>query len=1146
MPTCVATCQKSFSSLNSLQQHQRICKHYASDFEAVVAARVSKRSSEGSIDGQTSKTLGAVKKCKVPLKKTDAAEFEPAPQSLVSEKISSTVPPLLSPSPPPAPLPLLNRAGQPMRSAAIPAPPCDVLPQAPPAVLDHMVVMESNEPTHRIRHVFLIVRDTLKTHLNPFRLFRLYKDRPSYDPDAFVSLDDLSKQTRTSIPLQPQPSSSSSGSKFNPVWPFNNMSTYQIMQWLNTGSSLKSEGETTQLVEEVLMAPDFNVEDLEGFKAHRENLRADKAKLPESSNYLAGFETASVDIRVPSVIREAFSGPLSDKIHFSPFKLFHQSPLSNEEICVHGELYTSDSFIQAHDKIQRVPLPPDESDCKLERAVAAVMLWSDATYVANFGTAQMWPIYLMLGNISKYVRALPDSGACHHLAYIPSDFAMRFHSKWKTQKASILTHCRRELMHSVWRFLLTDEFIHAYRYGIVIECGDGIKRRIYPRFFTYSADYPEKVLLATIRDKGLCPCPRCLIRKDSFDRMGLVRDMQMRTRNIRTYFVNKVNRARHFIYSMGHPINGVHVENLLKDSSSVPTENAFMEHLGIADFELSKLLVVDFLHEFELGVWKTLFKHLVRLLYSLSDGTEKVTELDSRFRCISTFGVSTIRRFANNASEMKKLAARDFEDLLQCTIPAFEGLLPDEHNARLMKLLYRLGEWHALAKLRMHTDLTLRDLSSCTTVVGTLMREFRDKTCSQFDMLNGIQQLLLGPFHAMADYVPTIRWFGTIDSYSTQLGELAHRLVKRLYGLTNKRQHEDQIARRYNRSKMLANARFAKKKADMKGKTRAIPSNVAYDMAHAHQVGFGEGTGPEDLDIPLDVHHFMSNRRNHPVYLTPFLLQQHSDPAKKNFVSKLEDHLLGRLKEIPFDGDYEFTADERQDVIIAEEKIYAAKTLRINYTTYNVHRDQDVINPRTDHNTIMLKSPDTNPDAHPYWYAQVLGIFHADIIHCDSKLGLVKSRKQMEFLWVRWLGTEPDYRPGQKIAKLPKVGFVPKDDEFAFGFLNPSQVIRACHLIPAFVHGKSNDLLATRLPTAARKVGESEDWLNYYVMIFVDRDMFMRYHGGAIGHIDIRQCWDTDSIPEGDEDNDTSDVDFTGPKDILTPNFDSEESDLAA
>ena len=36
-----------------------------------------------------------------------------------------------------------------------------------------------------------------------------------------------------------------------------------------------------------------------------------------------------------------------------------------------------------------------------------------------------------------------------------------------------------------------------------------------------------------------------------------------------------------------------------------------------------------------------------------------------RFRQIPTFGRFTIRRFHNNVSEMKKLAARDFEDILQ-------------------------------------------------------------------------------------------------------------------------------------------------------------------------------------------------------------------------------------------------------------------------------------------------------------------------------------------------------------------------------------------------------------------------------------------------------------------------------------------------
>lgn len=41
-----------------------------------------------------------------------------------------------------------------------------------------------------------------------------------------------------------------------------------------------------------------------------------------------------------------------------------------------------------------------------------------------------------------------------------------------------------------------------------------------------------------------------------------------------------------------------------------------------------------------------------------------------RYRQMPTFGSSTIRMFSNNASEMKKLAARDFEDLLQVRIIA--------------------------------------------------------------------------------------------------------------------------------------------------------------------------------------------------------------------------------------------------------------------------------------------------------------------------------------------------------------------------------------------------------------------------------------------------------------------------------------------
>jgi len=98
--------------------------------------------------------------------------------------------------------------------------------------------------------------------------------------------------------------------------------------------------------------------------------------------------------------------------------------------------------------------------------------------------------------------------------------------------------------------------------------------------------------------------------------------------------------------------------------------------------------------------------------------------------------------------------------------------------------------------------------------------------------------------------------------------------------------------------------------------------------------------------------------------------------------------------------------------------------------------------------------------------------------------------RRMEFLWVRWFGAEPGYTHGFQRARLPKIGFVPSSDEDAFGFLDPRQVIRACHLIPAFSCGQTNELLpVTKTDAHCLRFGqtqaESEDWTNFYVNMLV-------------------------------------------------------------
>ncbi|KAG9103428.1 hypothetical protein FRC06_010846 [Ceratobasidium sp. 370] len=124
-----------------------------------------------------------------------------------------------------------------------------------------------------------------------------------------------------------------------------------------------------------------------------------------------------------------------------------------------------------------------------------------------------------------------------------------------------------------------------------------------------------------------------------------------------------VNWARALIYEGNKAVSNTEVEDLLQPTSLVPTQNAFSQQLLPLKFDFHKIFVFDLLHEIELGVWKSLFQHLVRILYGC--GPDIVAEFNRRFRQVPTFCNSTIRKFSEDVASMKRLAARDFEDILQ-------------------------------------------------------------------------------------------------------------------------------------------------------------------------------------------------------------------------------------------------------------------------------------------------------------------------------------------------------------------------------------------------------------------------------------------------------------------------------------------------
>ena len=125
--------------------------------------------------------------------------------------------------------------------------------------------------------------------------------------------------------------------------------------------------------------------------------------------------------------------------------------------------------------------------------------------------------------------------------------------------------------------------------------------------------------------------------------------------------------------------------------------------------------------------------------------------------------------------------------------------MPEPYNGIVLDLLFDLATWHALAKLRLHTDTTLAIMEATTRSLGKSRRLFASKS-QDYDTreipreeaargrreaaraANGpglapaqtgkkrkFLNLCTFKWHNLGHYVPGIRWFGTSDAYSTQI-----------------------------------------------------------------------------------------------------------------------------------------------------------------------------------------------------------------------------------------------------------------------------------------------------------------------------------------------------------------------------------------
>jgi len=82
------------------------------------------------------------------------------------------------------------------------------------------------------------------------------------------------------------------------------------------------------------------------------------------------------------------------------------------------------------------------------------------------------------------------------------------------------------------------------------------------------------MLIATLRNNGQCPCPRCLVKKDHIHLGGTPADTTTRTTRPRKHdhlFMDVINTARQLFNTGLRSLTSDPVERLLKPRSWVPT-----------------------------------------------------------------------------------------------------------------------------------------------------------------------------------------------------------------------------------------------------------------------------------------------------------------------------------------------------------------------------------------------------------------------------------------------------------------------------------------------------------------------------------------------------------------------------------------------
>ncbi|KAG1905761.1 uncharacterized protein F5891DRAFT_1125792 [Suillus fuscotomentosus] len=357
--------------------------------------------------------------------------------------------------------------------------------------------------------------------------------------------------------------------------------------------------------------------------------------------------------------------------------------------------WTANTFWDAQSR-----LPPDAKPL-------AFILYADKNKLSSFGTQKGYPIIARIANLPVEIWNGVGVAGGRVVGWLPI-----VNENQKDSGKASFVNFKNVVWHESFLQLIESVIQHS-KTGYWFDCGDLIRRLLWPIILILSADYEEQCIMSLICGlKGKFPCPVCLVPQDMqsiYTEELTLRISAESQQVLKTARLAKMKKAR---------------ENHLKAFSLHNVENVFWK---VHHCDIHRALSWDCMHANNGRLWSD---HLwVELQFWITDlGREAAVQIDSNFDAFPRW--PDLQHF----SHVMKIDFTDsatHEDISKLVVFAVQNILTRTESKLgylLLRCICRFVMFDMYAALEVHTEDTIAAGRETLCEFLTLLDEYITKS----------------------------------------------------------------------------------------------------------------------------------------------------------------------------------------------------------------------------------------------------------------------------------------------------------------------------------------------------------------------------------------------------------------------------------